>query len=189
MTSFAQLRARSRAWYWQAALGVLLLVLGVFALLHPFASSLALGVYLGWALIVSGAFGIAAALRTMRMRGHALDAYLGVLSVAAGLVMLAYPLAGALAALWAVGIWLALSGVTRLFVGGRARHERVSQFAAGILDLVLALLLFIGFVTADLFLVATMLGVSLIVASIVTFGVALRLRELAHRIGRSTLAA
>lgn len=182
MTSFETLRWRSRTWAWQALLGTLLIALGVLAIFYPFASSFTLGVYLAWALIASGVFGILTALRTMRMRGHGLDAILGVLSVAAGFVVLVHPFAGALAALWAIGVWLALSGAAKLFTGRQVRHERAALFATGVLDLLLAMLFFLGFAAGDLFLVATLAGVSLMVGGIATIAFAWRLRDVARHL-------
>lgn len=150
-------------------------MLGIAALGMPFASSFAVGIYLGCALIASGVFGIVAALRTARFRGHGLDAMLGVISVAAGFVVLAHPFAGALAVLWAIGVWLAVSGGAKLIMGMRTKHERVALFATGTLDIVLAIFFVLGFVTRDLLLVATVAGISLIVGGMASLAIAMRL--------------
>lgn len=176
MTSIGMVRQRSRAWYLPAIYGALLIVAGLLASFFPFASTLALGLYLGWALILSGALGIVAAFGTGRHRDQRVEALLGLLSAAAGIVVFMHPITGAFAMLWTVGLWLALSGVVKIVAGVRSSHDRTAMIGIGILDLLLFALLWMGSAWADMLIVSVLIAISLIASGSMWIGTALRLR-------------
>ncbi len=161
---------------WTLAYGAALILLGAVALIWPFASVLVIGAFIGWALCVAGVFGIVAGLRARHVRGHWLDVGVGLLSFVLGLLILPFPLAGALTLLWTMSLWFGISGVMEIVAGWRHRHERFPLLLVGVLDLLLSTLLLLGFARADVGLVALLVGVSFLASGLATIIVAVRLR-------------
>lgn len=167
-------------WKWTLAYGVVLIVLGAVAVSWPFASAIVIGVFLGWALCLAGITGIVAGLRARHVRGHRLDAAIGLLSLVLGLMILPYPLVSALGLLWIMSLWFTFSAAMEIVFGLRNRGERVPLLLLGLLDLLLAVLLFSGFVNRDVGLVAILVGVSFIASGLATVIAGVQLRELAR---------
>src|SRR5262245_20594348 len=84
-----------RHWGWFFALGVLLLVLGVFALGLSLLVTLASVVLFGWVLCVSGIGHLAHAFRTHGWRGVSLHLVTGLLDLVIGVMLVLHPAAGA----------------------------------------------------------------------------------------------
>lgn len=115
----AQLGAR---WWPLAIEGGLDLAAGAIAFLWPRIALLTF-IYIAavWA-ILSGAALLAAALRLRRTQGEALFLVSGLLSLAWGIVVLFWPIAGELALAWWIGAYAVLFGAAMLAVALRLRR-------------------------------------------------------------------
>jgi uncharacterized membrane protein HdeD (DUF308 family) len=102
--------------------GIAGIVASVIAILWPGITAYALVVVIAaWAL-VTGAFEIAAAVRLRKhISGEWLLALSGVVSILFGLLMIAFPLAGALAIAYMVGIYAFVFGLLLVALGFRLR--------------------------------------------------------------------
>jgi uncharacterized membrane protein HdeD (DUF308 family) len=108
---------------WQmTAIGIVGVVAGVLTFLLPGLTAVMLLVLIAiWALI-AGAFDVAAALRfRQELRNEWLLILSGIVSIVAGIVMLVRPGAGALAFVWLIGGFSALTGLLELVHGLRLR--------------------------------------------------------------------
>jgi uncharacterized membrane protein HdeD (DUF308 family) len=150
-------------WKWTFAYGAALVLLGLVALSWPFASAIAIGLFLGWALFAAGAFGIAAGLRAHRARGHKRDAAVGLLSLVLGLLILLAPLAGALTLLYLMSFWFAVAGVVEIMSGWRHKRERLPLLALGGLDLLLSILAGLSFLASGLVTIVAALQIRMLV--------------------------
>jgi uncharacterized membrane protein HdeD (DUF308 family) len=126
-TAVAAFRAPEGYRYWWALLleGVFGVAAGVLAFVWPGITALVL-LYLiaAWA-VVTGVFEIAAAVRLRRLiSGEWLLALGGVLSVLFGVMLMAWPGAGALAVLWLIGAYAILFGALLMALGFRLRGRR-----------------------------------------------------------------
>lgn len=104
-----------------ALLGVLSLIIGLYALRHVLITVLALGLLLGIYWVVSGAVELFTALshRDMPSRGWAV--FVGVLSILAGIVLLAYPGLSLLTLAVLVSVWLLIFGIMEISLAFRVR--------------------------------------------------------------------
>ncbi len=123
-TAVAAFRAPEGYKHWWALLveGVSGVAAGVLAFVWPGITALVL-LYLiaAWA-VVTGVFEIAAAARLRKLiSGEWLLALGGVLSVLFGLMLVAWPGAGAFAVLWLIGAYAVLFGVLLMALGFRLR--------------------------------------------------------------------
>ena len=103
---------------WAIFTGILGIIVGIIAIAWPGMTALALLYILGaWAVVtgitdIVGAFasGLKGGKRTWLI-------ILGVLSIIVGIVFFAYPVSGALAILWLIGLYLIVYGVLRIVDG------------------------------------------------------------------------
>jgi uncharacterized membrane protein HdeD (DUF308 family) len=105
--------------------GVVALVAGVLALVLPDLTALALVVLIGLWAILSGVVEIMAAIRLRRMIDNEwLLGISGLLSIIAGMVILVWPDAGALAISWLIGTYAILFGIFFVWLGIKLRRLR-----------------------------------------------------------------
>jgi uncharacterized membrane protein HdeD (DUF308 family) len=104
-----------------AVLGVFSLIVGLYAVRHIFITLLALGLLLGIFWVVSGVTELfnAAQHKTMGSRGW--TALMGVLSIVAGLILLAYPGLSLLTLAILLSVWLLVLGLMEISLALRLR--------------------------------------------------------------------
>jgi uncharacterized membrane protein HdeD (DUF308 family) len=104
-----------------ALLGVLSVIIGLWAVRHVLLTLLALTVFLGIFWVVNGFIDIFSALahRTMPARGWAL--LMGVLSTLAGIIVLAFPGLTLLGLAVILGCWLLIFGILQTITAFRLR--------------------------------------------------------------------
>lgn len=108
--------AESRGW--AIFTGVLGVIVGILAIAWPGMTALALLYILGAWAIVTGIFDLVGAFAGNLKGGQrAWLIILGVLSIVVGSIFFAYPVSGALAILWLVGLYLIVYGVLRIVDG------------------------------------------------------------------------
>lgn len=112
-------------------LGLVSIAAGMFAIIRPGATALALLWLIGiWAL-VRGIGEIVAAIQIRKeVEGEWAIALSGVISVLFGLFVLARPGAGALAMLWLIAIYAFASGLLKLMLGFKLRRVKKAMESA-----------------------------------------------------------
>jgi uncharacterized membrane protein HdeD (DUF308 family) len=114
-------RTRGRSWA-HVLQGIAGIVAGVLTFLWPGVTLLALVWFIGAWAIVTGGFEIAAAIRLRRViKGIWLLVLSGILSVAFGILVFAFPQAGAVGITWALGVYAAAAGVALIALGIQLR--------------------------------------------------------------------
>lgn len=94
-----------------AVLGVLSMIVGLYAVRHVLVTITALALTLGIFWIVNGAMETFTAVSVRGMRGHGWMLAMGILSIVAGAVVLAYPGISLVTMASVLGVWLLLLGV------------------------------------------------------------------------------
>lgn len=105
-----------------ALLGVLSVIIGLWAVRHVLLTLIALVVLLGIFWVVNGAIEIFTALSHRGMRGRGWTAAMGGLSVLAGIIVLVYPGETLLTLSIILGIWLLIYGVMEIMAAFRLRR-------------------------------------------------------------------
>lgn len=168
---------RGTGWGWVLALGLVLVVAGILAILQPIATSLATGIILAWLLIAGGIFAVIAGTTDLRALGGWIYVLLGFLSVLAGIIVMFNPFAGILSLVWAIGAWLVLAGILQLAGALRARAGKGWLAFLGLVDIVLGIVLMIMDPFSALFFLAVAVGVSFLVRGVGAILFALGLRR------------
>lgn len=104
-----------------ALLGVLSLIIGLYAVRHVFITLLALALLLGIFWIINGTVEVFTALSHREMHGRGWSAFMGVLSIVAGIILLAYPGISLVALAVILSIWLLVFGFGEIFAAFRIR--------------------------------------------------------------------
>lgn len=167
-------------WGWIIAYGVLSALFGLAAILWPFPATLAATLVIGIAFVVSGVFSLIAGFRGTGAESRGYAILLGVLSIVAGVVMVARPLTGAISLTIVVAAWLALRGVLEIVLGLRMRRRRWLMLLLGVVNILLALLIIATVPFSALTLPGFILGVSFLFG-----GVTAIMAGLDHRAGAS----
>ena len=177
----AGVRATARGgWGWVLAIGVLTLVAGIAMLSAPVFTTVAAAIFAGWLLLILGVAGIVIGVQSRRSTGRVWDIVTGALSAIAGMYMLLFPVSGAMTLTLGVAVWLAVRGVMWIVAAlrGASGGYRALMVLNGIIDLVLAALLFVGFPYPAIGFIGIAIGVSLIFGGVSTIMAALALRKL-----------
>jgi uncharacterized membrane protein HdeD (DUF308 family) len=107
-----------------AVLGVLSLIIGLYAIRHVLLTLLALSLLLGIFWIVNGAVELFTALSHREMPSRGWTGFMGVLSIVAGLIILAYPGISLLTLAIVLSVWLIFFGVMEISLAFRIRSLR-----------------------------------------------------------------
>jgi uncharacterized membrane protein HdeD (DUF308 family) len=114
-----------------ALLGVLSVIIGLWAVRHVLLTLLALVVFLGIFWVINGAIEVFTALSHRAMPERGWTAFMGILSVIAGVIVLAYPGLSLLSLAVILGIWLLVFGAMETMLAFRLRTagHAASRFA------------------------------------------------------------
>jgi uncharacterized membrane protein HdeD (DUF308 family) len=103
-----------------AVLGVLSLIIGLYAIRHVLLTLLALGLLLGIFWVINGTSELFMALSYREMAGRGWTALMGIFSIFAGIIVLAFPGLSLLTLAVVLAIWLLVFGVMEITLAVRA---------------------------------------------------------------------
>jgi uncharacterized membrane protein HdeD (DUF308 family) len=165
-------------WGWFIAAGVLLFLLGLYALANLVVATIASVWLYGIFLIVGGIAQIVHSFRAQSWGMTALWLLGGVLYALAGLVALVFPLLASVVYTLMLGILLIVLGVVRLVTAFDARAGAHWGWIAfgGLLTLVLGLMITFSWPATGLWVIGLFLGIDLIYQGIawILFGIGVR---------------
>ncbi len=155
---------------WLTIEGVLLVLLGLAALVMPLMAGLAASLVFAWILVLSGMVGLISAFAG---RAHA---HLGwslasaAIALAVGVVLLVYPLAGAVGLTVIVGAYLFMDGVALVGLGLDHRRRGMTHWGwhlgSGVVDLLLAAIILFMSAIGSAVLIGVVVGLSLVTAGV-----------------------
>jgi uncharacterized membrane protein HdeD (DUF308 family) len=162
--------------------GIILLILGILAIVLPPIATIAVEVLVGWLLLMSGIVGLIA---TLRMRGapglwwSLLSAALGIV---AGIVLLRWPLSGALSLTLILTVFLVLEGLVSILYALEHKRELSGRWGAmlvsGVIDLFLAGVIFAGLPGTAAWAIGLLIGINLVFGGSALIAMALHARKL-----------
>ena len=176
----SSVRHAERNWGWTLAYGVLLVVIGVFALMDPLATGFAVGIILSISFLFSGVAAFIAAFRDAGWRAKTVDVLFGLLSLLAAFICFFNPFGGAVSLIWVIGVLFLVMGGYELVAGFRAVHDKGWLILLGVVDLLLGFWA-VFFMPADAALVAltALVGMAFIVRGVMLGMLAFKLRGMA----------
>lgn len=146
--------------------GIVLVVLGVLAVLAPVIASLAATILFGWILLASGAVGLVTTFRARHAPGFAWSLVSAIIAIAAGVLLLIRPVQGAFSLTAVLIAFLVIEGVVSIFYALEHRRGLSGRWGwmltSGIVDLVLAAVLFAGLPGSALWAIGLIVGINMI---------------------------
>ena len=171
----------SGKWGWYFALGIFLVALGFGASGMAVVTTLLSVVALGWILLVSGAALVISSFLTGKWSGFLVSLGAGLLSIAAGMALISYPISGAAAITVIIATLLLVAGIFRSIASVIMRFPFWGwTFVSGIVATALGVALLTNWPNTVLWFLGFAIGIDLIVHGIswMTFAIGL------HRFAR-----
>jgi len=160
-------------------LGIAFLSLGVAALIFPTLSTLAVAAFVGLALIVSGAILLFESF-TLHGAGSVVSTmFASLLSLAAGVFLLASPAAGSALLTLMVGVTLLLQGFIEFVIAGEYRRMGsawVLGFSA-LASVVIAVLIFAGWPSNSRIVLGVLIGINFLTSGVAYIAISRALRR------------
>ncbi len=173
--ALVQLQAR---WGWFVGLGIVLLVLGVLALGHVFAATLASVIFIGMLMAVAGVGQLMHAWRIKQTQGFIFWSISGLFYLAAGLFAVLQPVQGATVLTLLFGAMLIAVGALRTWLWFNNRGQRGWGWlgVSGVLTLLVGVLIASGWPGNSVWILGLLLAIDLLFQgwSALFLGLALR---------------
>ncbi|HWX25906.1 MAG TPA: HdeD family acid-resistance protein [Steroidobacteraceae bacterium] len=177
--------ANSLHTHWRLFLteGIVLFALGVLAIVVPPIATIAVEVLIGWLLLMSGIVGLIATLRMRSAPGFWWSLLSAVLGIVAGIVLLRWPLSGALSLTLILTVFLALEGMISILYSLEHRRELSGRWAmmlsSGVIDIILAGIIFAGLPGTAAWAIGLLIGINLVFGGSALIAMALHARNIA----------
>jgi uncharacterized membrane protein HdeD (DUF308 family) len=163
--------------------GIVLLVLGLLAIVVPQIATIAVEVLIGWLLLVSGIVGLIATLRMRAAPGFWWSMLSAVIGIAAGVVLLRWPLSGAFSLTVILTAFLVIEGVSSILFALEHKRELSGMWGAmlfsGIVDLCLAGIIVAGLPGTAAWAIGLLIGINMVFGGSALIAMALHARNLA----------
>jgi uncharacterized membrane protein HdeD (DUF308 family) len=165
-------------WVWMLLLGIVQIIAGAIAIAVPVVGSLAAVAVFGALLIVTAILQLYHAFRVRAWPRSVWYGLGGLLYLIAGILVVAFPLGGAMTLAIIIAISLIAEGSLRVMFGAALRPATGSGWliAAGIASIAVGVLLLIGWPSTALWGVGLLLGVNLIFTGATNAGLAIASR-------------
>jgi uncharacterized membrane protein HdeD (DUF308 family) len=172
--------ALHRHWLLLLIEGVVLLVLGAIAIVIPPFATLATTIILGWLFLFSGAVGLVTTYYMRHAPGFWWSLASAALAILVGGMLLARPVAGAFSLTLVLITFFFIEGVVTIMYALDHRRELSGKWgwmlASGVVDLVLAGMIFAGLPSSAIWAVGVLVGINMIFGGTALIAMALHAR-------------
>jgi uncharacterized membrane protein HdeD (DUF308 family) len=177
--------ATSLSEHWRLFLieGIVLLVLGFAAIAIPPLATFAVEILIGWLLLVSGVVGLITTFRMRQAPGFWWSLCSAVIGIIAGVVLLAWPLSGAVSLTLVLTVFLFVEGIVSIMMALEHRHGFAARWAmlllSGLIDLILGGIIFAGLPGTAAWAIGLLVGINLVFGGTALISMALHARNVA----------
>ena len=153
---------------WSIVWGILLLLCGLLAIVMPLASSIGLVILLGWLIVFAAVWHLIFAFQTRGVGNILWQVLLAIVYGIAGFYMLSHPLLGLLTLTLVLAIFLLFEGVLEIILYFNIRKSPNAGWVLfdGIITLILGLLIWAHWPSTSVWVIGTLVGISLIFSGI-----------------------
>jgi uncharacterized membrane protein HdeD (DUF308 family) len=167
------------------AWAIVLIIFGFLAIALPFATSWGVVVVLAWLIVFSGGFQFVHAFQSQGVGPILWKLLVAVLYLVVGIYLLLNPLLGVAAFTLALAIFFVLEGIFDLVAYFKVRQLSGSGWILfdGIVTLILGILVWRQWPSSSLWVIGTLVGISMIFTGTTRLMLGLAARKLAHSAG------
>jgi uncharacterized membrane protein HdeD (DUF308 family) len=171
--------------HWQLFLveGVVLIVLGMAAIIVPVIATLAFTLVIGWLFLISGGVGLVTTFWMRNAPGFWWSLVSAVIALAAGIVLILWPISGTVSLTLVLIAFFFVEGVATIMYATQHRaqlsHRWGWMLASGIVDLILAGIIFAGLPETATWALGLLVGINMLFGGTAMIGMALAARQTA----------
>jgi uncharacterized membrane protein HdeD (DUF308 family) len=160
--------------------GIVLVVLGILAIVVPAVATLAVAIFIGWLLLISGIVGLITTFMARHAPGFWWALISAVIGIAAGVVLLAWPVSGAISLTLLLIVFFIIEGVASIMYAFEHKKELSGRWgwmlASGVIDLVLAAMIFAGLPSTAAWALGLLVGINMLFGGVSLIAMALHAR-------------
>jgi uncharacterized membrane protein HdeD (DUF308 family) len=172
-----------RHWVLFLVEGIVLLVLGAAAIIVPVIATLAFTLLIGWLFLISGVVGLITTFWMRNVPGFWWSLLSGVVGIAAGIVLILWPISGTVSLTLVLIAFFLVEGIVTLMYAFEHRAQLSGRWgwmlASGIVDLILAGIIFAGLPETATWALGLLVGINLLFGGAAMIGMALAARTAA----------
>ena len=161
--------------------GIILVLLGAAAIILPVIATLAFTVLIGWLFLLSGAVGLVTTFWMRNAPGFWWSLISGVVGIAAGIVLIRWPISGTISLTLVLIAFFIVEGIVTLMYAIEHRARLSGRWgwmlASGIVDLILAGIIFAGLPETATWALGLLVGINLLFGGTAMIGMALAARS------------
>ncbi|MGC1579315.1 MAG: HdeD family acid-resistance protein [Beijerinckiaceae bacterium] len=161
--------------------GIILVILGLAAIIVPPLATLAVAIFIGWLFLISGIVGLVTTFWMRHAPGFWWSLLSAVLGIVAGIVLIGSPVSGAISLTLVLIIFFIIEGVASIMFALEHRAELSGRWgwmlASGIVDLVLAAIIFAGLPLSAAWALGLLVGINLVFGGSALVAMALHARS------------
>lgn len=174
--------ALRRHWALYLVEGLVLLALGIAAIIIPPLATLAFTIFLGWLFLISGIAGLITTFWMRAARGFWWSLLSAILGIVVGVVLLGWPVSGVLSLTLVLIAFFIIEGIASMMFAFEHRNELpgswVWMLVSGIIDLLLAAMIFAGLPGTAAWAIGLLVGINMIFGGVALIAMAVRARSL-----------
>ena len=170
----------ARSWKALLTIGIVAIVIGCIAILIPAAFSVGTAIFIGWILLVAGAFLVAAAFSAHSVGSLLLRLLWAAITVIVGIWLIVEPHNGTLTLTFVLGVYFLFMGLTRITVAfiGRGQPNAGWVGLSGVCGLLIGILVLVKFPSSADWAIGLLVGIDLIFAGWTLTSIALVGKEI-----------
>jgi uncharacterized membrane protein HdeD (DUF308 family) len=165
--------------------GIILVILGLLAIALPPIATLAIEILIGWLFLVSGIVGLVTTFWMRHAPGFWWSLVSAILGIVAGIVLLAWPVTGALSLTLILIVFFTIEGVASIMFALDHKRELSGRWgwmlASGIIDLILAGIILAGLPGTAAWAIGLLVGINMVFGGSALIAMALHARDIDPR--------
>ena len=165
--------------------GIILVILGLAAIVVPPIATLAVELLFGWLFLISGIAGLITTFLMRQAPGFWWSLVSAILGIAAGIVLLLWPLSGVVTLTLVLIVFFTIEGVASIMFALEHKGELSGRWgwmlASGIIDLILAAIILAGLPGTAAWALGLLVGINMLFGGSALIGMALHARDVDPR--------
>lgn len=157
--------------------GTLLVLLGIGAIIVPPVAGLAVTIFLGWLFLIGGIAGLVLTFWAREMPGFWWSLLSALVSIAAGVILIGWPLQGLFTLTIVLTAFFIMEGVASIMFALEHKRELSGRWGwmltAGLFDLLVAVMIFAGLPGSASWAIGLLVGINLVFGGASLIGMAL----------------
>jgi uncharacterized membrane protein HdeD (DUF308 family) len=163
--------------------GILLILLGAFAVFVPVVATITTTIIFGWVFLIGGVVGLFTSFQARHLPGFWWSLLSSFLGIAVGFMLLAWPITGAVSLTMLLAVYFVAEGLTSIMYSIEHKRELSGRWGwllvNGVIDLVLAVIIVAGLPVTAAWALGLIIGIDLIFGGFALVAISLDARKTA----------